>query len=79
MDAPLAVRQMSEDLCTAPRIISLSPLSLETDVTDATPGASGFWLGTRTGAGDTATLTESIFWPQLIAPWTTCLEWAHAA
>jgi hypothetical protein len=25
-------------------------------VTDATLGASGFWLGTRTGAGGTATL-----------------------
>ena len=34
-----AVRQMP-DLCTAPRIISLSPLSLATDVTDATLGAS---------------------------------------
>ena len=37
---------------------SLSPLSLTTDVTDATLGASGLWLGTRTGAGGTATLTE---------------------
>ena len=48
-------------LCTAPRIISLSPLSLATDVTDATLGASGLWLGTRTGTGDTATLTKSFF------------------
>ena len=56
-----AVRQMPGDLCTAPRIISLSPLSLATDVTDATLGASGLWLGTRTGAGGTATLTESFF------------------
>ena len=40
-------------------IFSLSPLSLATDVTDATLGASGLWLGTRTGAGGTATLTES--------------------
>ena len=38
-----AVRQMPGDLCTAPRIISLSPLSLATDVTDATLGASGLW------------------------------------
>ena len=54
-----AVRQMPGDLCTTPRIISLSPLSLATDVTDATLGVSGIWLGTRTGAGGTATLTES--------------------
>ena len=56
-----AVRQMPGDLCTAPRIISLSPLSLATDVTDATLGACGLWLGTRTGAGGTVTLTESFF------------------
>ena len=63
---------MPGDLCTAPRIISLSPLSLATDVTDATLGASDLWLGTRTGAGSTATLTESFFfWPQPMAPWTT--------
>ena len=36
-----AVRQMPADLCTAPRIILLSPLSLATDVTDATLGTSG--------------------------------------
>ena len=48
--------QGTGDLCTAPRIISLSPLSLETD---ATLGASDLWLGTRTGAGGTVTLTES--------------------
>jgi len=53
-----AVRQMPGDLCTARRFISLSPLSLATDVTDATLGASGLWLGTRTGPGGTATLTE---------------------
>ena len=52
---------MPGDLYTVPRIISLSPLSLATDVTDATLGASGLWLGTRTGAGGTATLTESFF------------------
>ena len=61
---------MPGDLCTDPRIISLSPLSLATDVTDATLGASGFWLGIRTGVGGTATLTESFFWPQPMAPWT---------
>ena len=43
-----ALRQMPGDLCTAPRIISLSTLSLGTDVTDATLGASGLWLGTWT-------------------------------
>ena len=42
---------------TAPGIISLSSLSLATDVTDATLGATGLWLGTRTGAGGTATPT----------------------
>ena len=47
--------QMPGDLCTAPRIISLSTLSLKTDVTDATLGASGLWLGTRTGAAGNAT------------------------
>ena len=36
-----AVRQMPGDLYTAPRIISLSPLSLATDVTDTTLGVSG--------------------------------------
>ena len=49
----LAVRQMPGDLCTAPGIIILSPLSL---VTDVTFGASGHWLGTRIGAGAIATL-----------------------
>ena len=52
---------MPGDLCTAPRIISLSSLSLATDVTEGTLGASGLWLGTRTRAGGTATLTESFF------------------
>ena len=50
---------MPGDLCTALRIISLTPLSLETDVTDATLGISGLWLGTRTGAAGTATLAGS--------------------
>ena len=50
------VRQMPRDLCTSPRIISLSPLSLATYVTDVTFGASGLWLGTPTGAVGTATL-----------------------
>ena len=49
---------MPGDLCTAPRIISSS---LATYVTDATLGASGLSLGTRTAAGGTATLTESLF------------------
>ena len=52
-----AVRQMPGDLCTAPRIISSSPLSLAINVTDATLGASYLWLGIRTGAGGT-TLTK---------------------
>ena len=49
---------MPGDLCTAPRIISLSPLSLATDVA---LWASDPWLGTLAGAGGTATLTESFF------------------
>ena len=52
---------MPGDLCTAPRIISLSPLSLATDLTDEILRASGLWLGTRTGAGGIATLSESFF------------------
>ena len=44
-----------------PRIISLSPLSLMTDVTDTTLGASVHWLETQTGAGGTATLNKSCF------------------
>ena len=55
---------MPGDLCTAPRIISLSPLSLATDVT---LGASGLLLGTQTGAGGTATLTKSFFFGR--SPW----------
>ena len=47
---------MPGDLRTSPGIISLPPLSLAADVTDAALGASGLWLGTRTGAGGTATL-----------------------
>ena len=58
---------MPGDLCTAPRIISLSPLSLATDVTDATLGVSGLWLGTRTGAGGTLTATLTDFFGR--SPW----------
>ena len=47
----LPIRQMPGDLCTVPSIISLSPLSL---VTDVTLGVSGLWQGTLTGAGGTA-------------------------
>ena len=32
--------------------------------------ASGHWLGTRAGAGRTATLAWSFFWPHPMAPWT---------
>ena len=35
---------------------------------DVKLGASGFWLGTRTGAGGTATLTKSFF---------GCNPWLH--
>ena len=57
---------MTGDLCTVPRIVSLPPLSLETDVIDPTLGASGLWLGTRRGTGGTATLTML----QPMAQWT---------
>ena len=66
-----AVRQMPGDLCTASRIISLSSLSLATDVSDATLGESGLWLGTRTGAGGTATLVWNFLVAVPMAPWTT--------
>ena len=46
-------------MCTALVIISLSPYNQLTDVTNVTLGASGRWLGTRTGAGGTAMLAES--------------------
>ena len=61
---------MLGDLFTASRIISFSSLSLATEVTDATLGASDLWLGTQTGAGGIATLTKTFFWPQPMAPWT---------
>ena len=54
---------MPGDLYTTPGIILLPSLSLANDVTDATLRASGLWPGTRTGAGGTATLTESFFGP----------------
>ena len=44
------------DLRTATGITSLPPLTLETGMTDVTLGGSGFWLGTRTGAGGIVTL-----------------------
>ena len=56
-----ALRQMPGELCTAPRIISLSPLSLATDITEATHGTSSIWLRTRTGAGGNAILAYSFF------------------
>ena len=48
-------------------------LSLATDVTDATLGASGLWLGTQTGAGGTTTLTK-LFWLLPMNPWTAGIE-----
>ena len=60
-----AVKKMPGDLYTAPRIISLSSLSLATDVTDMTLGASGSWLRTLTGAGCTAGLAWIFFGPSL--------------
>ena len=43
------------DLFTDPGIISLLALSLATDASDVTLGASDLWPGTRTAAGGTAT------------------------
>ena len=56
---------MPGDLCTAPGIISISPLLLATDVTDVTLGPSGLSLGTRTGAAGTAALVATA----PMAPW----------
>ena len=49
---------MPGDLCTAQDIIKLSRSHGLTDVTDVTPGASGLYLGTWAGAGDTTTLKD---------------------
>ena len=46
------------------------PYHYPTDVTDVTLGTSGLWLGTRAGAGGTATLAWSLFWPQPMALWS---------
>ena len=40
-------------------------------MTDATLGTSDLWLGTRTGAGGTATITKFFFFAQSMPPWTT--------
>ena len=53
LDGPFAEVFRGFPQCTAPRIVSLSPISL---VTDVTLEVSGLWLGTRTGTGGTATL-----------------------
>ena len=41
-------------------------------MTDATFGANGLWLGTRTGAGGTDTLIELF-----LAAWKTDYEFPH--
>jgi hypothetical protein len=64
-----AVRQMPGDMCKPPRIISLSPLSLVTDVTDATFGASG--LGYEPGQELVAPLKMS-FSSSLPSPYLMC-------
>ena len=53
----VSMRKQAEfqEICTQ---ISLSLLSLATNVT---LGANDLWLGIQTGAGGTATLTESFF------------------
>ena len=52
---------MSADVYCQIFIYFIITLSLATFVTDVTLGASGLWLGTRTGAGGTATPTASFF------------------
>jgi hypothetical protein len=68
---------MPEDLRTAPGIISLSPLSLATDMIDVTLGASGLWRGTRTGAGGPATLCPWLHGQQVISPIKWCTYATH--
>ena len=46
-------------------------IALITDETDVALEASDLWLGTRTGAGGTGTLTYRIFLAKLVAPWLT--------
>ena len=55
-------------MCTYSSIISLFPLSLANTCGWLTPGASGHWLGTQTGAGGTIILAYRFFWPQPMAP-----------
>ena len=50
-------------------IISYHSYHQPTNVTDETLGVSSIQLGTRTGAGGTATQKESFFWLQPMAPW----------
>jgi hypothetical protein len=57
---------MPGDICTAPGVISLSSVSLATDVTF---GASGLWLGTRTEAVCHRHTSLKLFLPQPMAPW----------
>ena len=45
-------------------------------MSDATFGASGLWLGTRTGAGGTATLAWTFF--DHTAPWTGSCKFCHS-
>ena len=52
---------MPGDLYTAPKDHFTITLIISDRRTDATLGASGLWLGTRTGAGGTATLTKFFF------------------
>ena len=65
-----AVRQMSGDLDTVPRIISLSPLSLATDVTRETRSK---WPLARNPDRSWRHRHASLkcFWPQPMTPWTT--------
>ena len=61
------------DLCTVPRIISLSSLSLATDVTDATLGESWPLVGNPERSCWHRHTSLKLFWPQPIAPWTAGL------
>ena len=64
-----AVRQMPGDLCIAPGITSLLPLSLTIRCDWRDTRGSRFWLGMRTGAAGNTTLAWS-YLLQPMAPYT---------
>ena len=65
-------RKDGERVCARryPSMSNYPPSHQTTKVSDATLGTSGVWLGTRTGAGSTATQLKEFFWLQPMALWT---------